>query len=61
MKQLNVGKNTLLILDSPVPMISFKLIKIDNKTYKPIIAYDIENSIAIEGKGLFEGKKIEFV
>lgn len=59
--QLDAGENTLLILDAPIPMRLYNKIKINNEYYKPVIAYDLADSIGIVGKGNFVGQKVEFV
>lgn len=60
-KQIDAGKFTLLILDSPVPDSNFQKVSIDGKEYETEIAYDLRNSIGIPGKGDFEGKNVQFV
>lgn len=60
-KQMAIGDNTLLILNDRYPFNGFNTVVIDKIEYKPEVVYGIRDSIAIKGKGLFEGKDIEFV
>lgn len=60
-KQLDIGKFTLLILNTSVPDNNFKKVIIDGKEYETEIAYDLKDSIGIVGKGNFENKEIEFI
>ena len=60
-KQIDAGKCTLLILDSPIPNKNFHKVSIDGNKYETEIAYDMKNSIGILGNGEFEGKEIVFV
>ena len=60
-KQLDVGKYTLLILDSPVPAVNFKKVSIAGVEYETEIAYDMKNSIGVLGKGAFENEEIIFI
>lgn len=59
-KQLDAGKYTALFLNSPVPHMNFKKLIIDGKEYEPVIAYDLPKCIAVNAKGDFEGKEINF-
>lgn len=60
-KQLDAGKMTLLILDSPIPDSNFSKALIDGNAYETEIAYDLKDSIGILGKGEFENKEIQFI
>lgn len=60
-KQLDAGKMTLLILDSPIPDSNFSKVLIDGNAYETEIAYDLKDSIGILGKGEFENKEIQFI
>ena len=59
--QLNAGKYTVVILDSAIPSIWNKKVKIGNKEYRTEIAYDLPNGLGIIGKGEFIGKEITFI
>lgn len=60
-KQFDVGKYTLIGMDSQTPNTKFNKAIIDGKEYELEIAYDLKNSIGIVGKGNFVGKEIIFV
>ena len=60
-KQFDLGKYTLVAMDSPMPNKKFNKVKINEKEYKTEIAYDLDNSIGIIGKDNFVGKEITFV
>lgn len=59
--QLDAGKYTVLILDVESSHIRYNKLVIDGKEYKPVIVYDLPKSVAIEAKGNFVGKEIEFI
>lgn len=59
--QLSVGKYTALELDIGLPVSGYKKFRIDGKEYEPVPVYDLPNHIAIEEKGKFEGKTVEFI
>ena len=59
--QVNSGKYTLLVLDGSYFGNKFTHVRVDGVTMKAIIAFDIPNVIAVEQKGDFVGKNIEFV
>ena len=56
-KQLNAGKYSVLLLDSKIPSSRFSKLVIAGKAYKPVIVYDLPDSIAIAAEGEFEGKE----
>lgn len=58
--QLEVGKYTLLELDSTLPLKKYNKIVIEGKEYSTEIAYDLQNSIAVLAKGNFVGKEVSF-
>lgn len=60
-KQLNAGKYSVLLLDSKIPSSRFSKLVIAGKAYKPVIVYDLPDSIAIAAEGEFEGKEVEFI
>ena len=60
-KQLDIGKYTLVELDSTTPDTKFNKAIIENEEYELEIAYDLKNSIGIIGKGNFIGKEIIFI
>ena len=59
--QFDVGQNTLLILDSPVPLKLFTKLLIDGKEYEPLVVYDLENGIGIPTHGFYKNKEIIFL
>ena len=61
LSQWQVGKYTVLELDGEPPMSSYNEYKVDGVTYKPVPIYDMPGCIAIEAKGNFEGKTIDFI
>ena len=61
LSQWQVGEYTALELDSDIPMKSYRKYRIDGREYTPIPVYDFPKHIAIEEKGYFVGKTVEFV
>lgn len=59
--QLEVGKYTVLILDSNIPYSKVSKVIIDGRTFKTEIVYDMPNSIGIIANGNFIGKEIKFI
>lgn len=51
----------VLFLEADTPLINYRKLVIDGKEYEPVIVYDLPQSIAIEAKGDFVGKEIEFI
>ena len=60
-KQVDIGKYTLITLDTPIPNANFQKVVIENREYETEIAYDLKNSLGIIGKGNFENKEIQFI
>ncbi len=60
-EQSDIGKYTVLFLNTTVPKIRFTKIKIDGKEYCPEIVYDMNDAIAVKEKGNYVGKEIEFI
>lgn len=61
LSQWQVGKYTALELDGDIPMKNYSKYRIDGQEYKSIPVYDLPKHIAIEEKGDFVGKTVEFV
>lgn len=59
--QLEVGKYTVLILDSNIPYSRGSEVVINGRTFQTEIVYDIPNSIGIIAHGDFIGKEIKFI
>lgn len=59
--QLEVGKYTVLILDSNIPYSKVSKVIIDGRTFKTEIIYDMPNSIGIIANGNFIGNEIKFI
>lgn len=59
--QLEVGKYTVLTLDSNIPYSKENEVIIDGKTFQTEIVYDMPNSIGIIAHGDFIGKEIKFI
>ena len=57
----SVGKYTVLELSQDLPNKVYKKYRIDGKYYDSVPVYDLPRSIAIEGKGDFVGKIVEFL
>lgn len=55
-----VGAYTVLELDQDLPVKAYEKYRIDGKDYKPIPVYDFPKHIAVESKGEFLGKYVEF-
>jgi hypothetical protein len=55
----NIGKYAVLTFDS-LPR-KFKKLKIGGKVYDAIVAYEIENSAAVESNLDFNGMDVEFL
>lgn len=56
---VNIGKYAVLTFDS-IPR-GFKRLKIGSKVYGAMVAYEIENSVAIESSLDFSGMDAEFL
>lgn len=61
LSQWSVGKYTVLEVEHELPMKPYKKYRINGKEYEIVPVYDLPNSIAIEAKGDFTGKTVEFV
>lgn len=61
LSQWSVGKYTVLEVEHELPMTPYKKYRINGKEYEIVPVYDLPNSIAIEAKGDFTGKIVEFV
>ena len=55
-----LNKYTILIIDK-IPDKPYHNFLIDGKKYKPVPVSSAKNSVAIEAKGTFTGKKIQFI
>lgn len=61
LSEWKIGKYIALELDEELPMRKYSKFRIDGKEYMPIPVYDLPRHIAIEAKGNFKGKTVEFV
>ena len=59
--QWAVGKYMVLEIDQGLPMKPYQKYRIDGKEYDIVPVYDLPDSIAIEAKGDFAGKTVEFI
>lgn len=59
--QWKIGKYMALELDQSLPKTEYTKYSISGNEYLPVPVYDLPNYIAIEAKGDFKGKKVEFI
>ena len=59
--QWAVGKYVVLETDQGLPMKPYKKYRINGEEYDSVPVYDLPRSIAIEAKGDFVGKTVEFI
>lgn len=56
-----VGKYTVLELNQNLPKEQYRKYRIDGVDYDPVPVYDLPRNIAVEARGSFKGKEVEFI